>query len=572
MFSMGPVYQSFSKTSSDFFRGGGGMLWWIVGTSSFMIGFTAWAFTGGAAKIYETGTFILILFLCNVVAMVFCYFFVAVKYRQMRIITVMDGVRRRFGKFSEQFFTWLLLVTRIIYGGLGLYTIAVFMTGVFGISMSIQIVVLGAVVTFMTVIGGSWAAIASDFVQMLMVFIITILMAVLTVMHPQIGGITEFWNKIPSHHFNWTQFDRGSVIIFFFATLIINQLVQMNSLIDGASRYVFAKNGTDVKKALIIPIIGGFLMPIIWLIPPIGATMLFPNLAERYPQLNNPNEAAYIAMAVQLLPAGLLGLLVSAIFAASITTYTGMLTIVSGSFVKNFYVSLVKPSASEKEQIFVGRIVMLVYGVLWILVGLYFQHYKALPLFDLVLILAASIGLPVAVPLFLGILIKKTPSWTGWSSMLIGLVGAIVMRFILTDNMIKILWRCPDLNKNEIDDLNIAITTAVVAFLCFGWFFLSMLFYKKNDSEYVEQVDRFFKEMDTPISETENELDQDCDVRQYRVIANLCIIYGSFLLLLILIPNKLFGRFLIVICGGFMVGAGIILKLIGNHIKKRVLR
>ena len=47
MFFLGSIYKSFSKTSSDFFHGCGGMLWWVVGSSVFMTTFTAWAFTGG---------------------------------------------------------------------------------------------------------------------------------------------------------------------------------------------------------------------------------------------------------------------------------------------------------------------------------------------------------------------------------------------------------------------------------------------------------------------------------------------------------------------------------------------
>ena len=72
MLSLGPIYKSFSKTASDFFRGGGGMLWWVVGCSAFMNSFTAWSFTGGAAKAYETGTFFLVIFVCNIVALIFC--------------------------------------------------------------------------------------------------------------------------------------------------------------------------------------------------------------------------------------------------------------------------------------------------------------------------------------------------------------------------------------------------------------------------------------------------------------------------------------------------------------------
>ena len=146
MFLLGPIYKSFSKTSSDYFRGGGGMLWWVVGSSAFMTTFTAWAFTGGAAKAYETGTFFLVLFACNVLALNFCYHFVVAKYRQMRIITVMEGVRKRFGKTSEQMLTWLLILVKILYGGAMLYAIAVFMASVFNVPMHILIIGLGLII------------------------------------------------------------------------------------------------------------------------------------------------------------------------------------------------------------------------------------------------------------------------------------------------------------------------------------------------------------------------------------------------------------------------------------------
>jgi branched-subunit amino acid transport protein AzlD len=50
------------------------------------------------------------------------------------------------------------------------------------------------------------------------------------------------------------------------------------------------------------------------------AAVWHPDLASEYPGLNNPNEAAYVAMALDWLPAGLFGLLVCSIFAATVTS------------------------------------------------------------------------------------------------------------------------------------------------------------------------------------------------------------------------------------------------------------
>ena len=585
MFLLGPIYKSFSKTSSDFFRGGGGMLWWVVGSSAFMTTFTAWAFTGGAAKDYETGTFFLVIFVCNVLSLVFCYLFVVTKYRQMRIVTVMEGVRRRFGKTSEQMLTWLLVLVKVLYGGAMLYAIAIFMSSVFNVPMSIMIIGLGMIITLMTVFGGCWSATAGDFVQMIVVVIITVVMSVLTLM--KVGGIGAFLEAIPKKHLDWTLFDRPNVLVIFIITLFVNQCIQMNSLLEGAARFIFVKDGRSAKKAVLIQMAGLVLLPLIWIVPPMMAAVWHPNIAEEFPKLNNASEAAYVAMAMDLLPAGLFGLLVCGIFAATVTSLNSQLNVIGGSFVRNIYIQVIRPGASEKEQITVGRIFMLVYGAIWISLGLGFQQVKGLELFDLLLLIAAATVLPLTVPLFLGIFFKKTPPWAGWSTMVAGFVPAAILGLLFqfegfvqwlwqnpemtTAEVVRMIWQTADLTAREIGDLKIAITTGVVAAVCIGWFFMTMLFYRKDEKPYVNQVDEFFADMATPVLPNEHELgDHDNEARQRAVLGNLCFGYGIFILLLIFVPNEPDGRLIIFCCGAVITGIGLILKVLGKRSQKRV--
>lgn len=575
MFLLGPVYKSFSKTASDYFRGGGGMLWWVVGSSAFMTTFTAWSFTGGAAKAYETGTFFMLLYFCNFWALVFMYFFTAAKYRQMRVITAIEAVRKRFGGINEQVFTWLYIPTYVLFGGVWLYSISIFISGAFGINMEVLIIVLGVVVIAMTLFGGSWAATAGDFVQMLIVLIITIIMALMVFQHPDINGIRGLIDKLPSHHFDWTEFDRPGVIIFFAVTLLINQLIQMNSMTMGAARFVFVKNGRDSRKAVMISVLGFVLLTPIWMVPAVAATYFHPDLASEFPKLNNPNEAAYVAMAITLLPKGLLGLLICAIFAASMTTMNSQLNTSSGTFVRNFYIRIINKNASEARQILVGRLFIFFYGVIWIIVALTFRSMKGLKLFDLLLLIAASIGIPIAIPMFFGIFVKKTPSWTGWSTMLLGLIFSFILRMILKPDFIqglvgRFFTLDAPLSAREMDDLNIAITTAVLFAVCVSWFFLTMLFYREKNKRHTRQVDDFFEEMHTPI-DMENELpaEYESDSRQTKVMGNLCLVYGSFILLLVFIPNTLTSRFYIAACGIFMAGFGVMLRIYNIYLKRK---
>lgn len=572
MLSLGPIYKSFSKTASDFFRGGGGMLWWVVGCSAFMTTFSAWSFTGGAAKAYETGTFFLILFGCNIIALIVCLCFTAHKFRQMRVVTAVEGIRKRYGATSEQVYTWLPLIFACLMGGVGLYTVSVFMSGVFGVNMGTIIILLGVVMIGMTLIGGSWAATAGDFVQMLVVLVITVIMAVLTLRHDAIGGFSGLLQKVPDQHFEWTGFARPSIIAVFVVTLLINQITQMNSMLTGAARFIFVKDGKDARKAVLISIAGFLFLAPIWMIPALGAAVIFPDLSGMYSQLNNPNEAAYVAIAIELLPQGLLGLLVCGIFAASLTSMNSLLNVYSGMFVRNFYIRIVNPQATEMKQILVGRVFILIYGGIWIIGALLFKNIKSLELFDLILLAAASIGLPTAVPLTYGMFIKRTPEWTGWSTMVAGFVMSVTVRFVLTQEFMQNLWgREVPLTDRELGDLNIALTTGSIFLACNAWFFFSMLFYNRSKQDYRERVDAFFVELNTPIDRAvEHEPDYEGDKRQYSVLSSLCLAYGGATLLLVAVPNETSDRLLILCCGGFVALIGVVLRVIGKRLKPGV--
>ncbi|MDF7808680.1 hypothetical protein P4E94_14615 [Pontiellaceae bacterium B12219] len=358
------------------------------------------------------------------------------------------------------------------------------------------------------------------------------------------------------------------MIATFFVMLMINQIIQGNSMQTGAARYLFVKDGRDARKSAIVSVAGFILLPIVWIIPAIGAAIIFPDLSQSYPQLSNPNEAAYVAIAEELLPPGLLGLLVCGIFAASLTSMNSTLNSFSASFVRNFYIRVVEKDAREEKQILLGRIFIFVYGISWIIVALLFSQIKELQLFDLILIVAASIGLPASLPLMYGMFVKKTPAWTGWSTMIIGFIVSVIDRFALTDEFMQRIWgQVEPLTKRELGDLNIALTTGTIFFACTVWFFFTMLFHKYSHQEYKEEVDHFFKEMNTPIDRSvEHEPDYENDQRQYGVLANLCLAYGVLTLLLLAVPNEMKARMLILLCGGIVVVVGVVLRQIGKRI------
>src|SRR4029078_2963814 len=160
MLSMGWIFKRFIKNTSDYFRSGGEMLWWIVGAGAFMTNFSAVSFTGMAGKAYNDGPLVLVIFFGGAVGFLFNYLYFAPVFRQMRCVTAMDAVRKRFGAANEQFFTWLNIPIGMLYAAIWLNGLAVLLTPAFVLSMHVTIMVTGAVALVMSLVGGSWTSIA----------------------------------------------------------------------------------------------------------------------------------------------------------------------------------------------------------------------------------------------------------------------------------------------------------------------------------------------------------------------------------------------------------------------------
>jgi len=179
MASMGLVFKRFIKNTSDYFRSGGEMMWWIVGAGAFMTSFSAVTFTGMAGKAYEDGPVVMVIFIGNAVGFFFNWLYFAPVFRQMRCVTSMQAVRKRFGEVNEQFFTWIQIPTGVLYAAIWLNGLGVFVSAAFNRDLSETIIITGAVVVIMSMVGGSWTTTASDFVQLLLLMPITIVAAVL---------------------------------------------------------------------------------------------------------------------------------------------------------------------------------------------------------------------------------------------------------------------------------------------------------------------------------------------------------------------------------------------------------
>ena len=91
---LGFAFKSQVSDISEYFRGGGKMLWWMIGSTQFMVTFSAWTFTGAAAKAYEDGFAVAFIFAGNALAAYITSRFFAHRFRQLRIISPMQAIKQ----------------------------------------------------------------------------------------------------------------------------------------------------------------------------------------------------------------------------------------------------------------------------------------------------------------------------------------------------------------------------------------------------------------------------------------------------------------------------------------------
>ncbi len=555
MLTISWVFRRFVHNVSDYFRGGGKALWWMVGGSAFMVAFSAWTFTGAAGKAYTDGWPVAIIYVGNSVGFLINALYFAPRFRQLRVITAVQAIRQRFGRSSEQIFTWLQIPLGTLQAGIWLNALGVFFSAVFGIDLSATIVATGLVVLVIALVSGSWGVLASDFIQVLILMPVCLAVTVLALI--RLGGISGFIAHLPPAHLDLGQIFSQDFLWLWCLAMICKQINSTNNLFD-SSRYLCVKDSRHARWAGFLGA-GLFLIGIaIWFIPPMAARALFPDLGVLFPQLKNPEEAAFIAISREVMPVGMMGLLVSGIFAATMSSMDAGLNKNAGIFLKNFYQPQFQPHAEDRHLLNVGKIATGVLGIIVILVALKMSTLKGLGLFLLMQRVGILIGIPIIVPLLLGLIVRHTPPWSAWSTVLVGFICSLFLTDAVTAEWPARFFGVtgplgPDAKEYWTQSIQFFVNVIVGS----TWFFATKLFWRQTAPAYQADIETFFVQLRTPVNfDREEGAHNANDDRQSQAIGWLCLAYGSFVMLLAVIPNPLTGRLAFIGCGALVTFVG----------------
>lgn len=405
------VAKKSGKDTKSFFLSNRNMPWWLLGVSMVATTFAADTPNFVAGLVRQdgvSGNWIWWSFLLTGMLTVFFY---ARLWRKSGITTDLEFYELRYSGKSAAF----LRGFRAIY--LGVFFNIAIMANVclaaikighvmFGLSSIEVLLISSPVVVIYSALGGLKGVLLTDFVQFIIAMVGSIWATFYIVNMPEIGGIEKLLSTpaVAAKTAMLPDFSKPELLI---PLLIIPLAVQWWSVwYPGAEpggggyiaqRMLAAKNEKHATWATLFFNFAHYaLRPWPWIVIGLASIIIYPNLESlqtAFPNLDPSfvkNDLSYPAM-LTLLPAGLLGIVITSLIAAFMSTISTHLNWGSSYVVNDFYVRFIRKEASGKEQVAVGRTSTVVMMVLAALLALVLD--EARDGFNLLLSIGAGTGL-----------------------------------------------------------------------------------------------------------------------------------------------------------------------------------
>ncbi|MES2221073.1 MAG: hypothetical protein V4587_08920 [Acidobacteriota bacterium] len=409
MIAVGAVYSRHMRSADMYFAGGKQLPWWLGGISFVMSYLSAMSIIVYAGLGYQYGMVALTIYWTTVPAGLLTTWLFARRWRRAGVITPTQFLEDRFSPSIRQLFVWSGVPLKIIDESLKVVAIGIFVSAGLGISATTSMVTIGTTILIYSVAGGLWAVVVTDFVQFVLVTGGILLLLPLT--YRAAGGWTHFVHNVPHGFFHPVHSPYTSSYIVAFLVLSCLSLSGNWSLIQ---KFYSARSDREAVQM-------GWLASLLFLaLPPVW---IFTGMLARsfVSPIGFDPQTIYAHLAAQLLPYGMLGLIVAALFAATMSVLSSGYNVMSAVLTLDVYQRWMRPQAEHKELVLVGRLLTAVIGIIVLLLALAISYYR----WGIFNTMVAAFGFllpPTVLPLLAGLLSRRLSSAGALAGFVTGLV------------------------------------------------------------------------------------------------------------------------------------------------------
>jgi len=347
------------KDSSDYFLAGRNLPWWAIGASLIAANISAEQIIGMSGSAFVLGIAIGVYEWTAAVALVVVAKWLLPVFLKHQIYTMPQFLEQRFDHrvrnvmaiFWLGIYVFVNLTSILWLGALAVNTVT-------GLDLVWGLAGLGAFAIAYSIYGGLKAVALTDIIQVVLLILGGILIAIVSLNEVSggqgtIAGFNILLQKVPGHFDLIFTKDSPHYMDLPGISVLVGGMWIMHLSYWGFNQYIIqralaAKSTQEAQKGLAFAAFLKILMPLIIVLPGVAAVVLAPDL--------DAPDKAYPTV-LNLLPAGILGLVFAALIAAIVSSLASMMNSISTIFTMDIYRHLGKGKKSETQLVTVGRLV-----------------------------------------------------------------------------------------------------------------------------------------------------------------------------------------------------------------------
>jgi SSS family solute:Na+ symporter len=361
------------KNTNNYFLAGGKLPSWAIGLSILATLISSITFLAYPGSGYSSNWILLVQGLMVPIVLILFVGFIVPLYRHVIKLSAYEYFERRFGVFARMYSSVSFVLTHFSKMGTVFFLLALALSKMVGIDTVTWIWIVGAIVIFITLLGGMEAIVWLDVIQSIML-IMGGIVSLAIILSTSEGGPTAIWKvAMENGHIGFGPFDWDFVNLTFIVMVlngIFYAIQKYGTDQTIVQRYLTARSDKSAVKASLI---GVLLCVPVWAMFMFIGTALFSYYkisGDPLPVGINP-DAVFPFFIMTKLPVGVVGLVISALIAAAISTLDADLNCLSAICMQDYYIRL-RPDSTEKQRMVISKIFIILAGFGAIAVALFF--------------------------------------------------------------------------------------------------------------------------------------------------------------------------------------------------------
>ncbi|MBA2257874.1 MAG: sodium/solute symporter [Acidobacteria bacterium] len=400
----------------DLFAAGGNVPWWLTGISFYLTGFSAFTFVAYSEMAYRFGIVAMTLAWSAAVAMLAGTIFLAARWQRARIISPVEFLEARFNPVLRQVLAWTGIPLKVIDDGLKIYATGIFVSVGMGYDLRMSILVSGLVMLLYTFMGGLWAVMVTDYVQFI---VLTLGVVVLfPLVFSRLGSFDALFASAPA---DFASPVGGPITPLYVLAFYLLVMLSYNGNWAYAQRFYSVRDEGEARKAGLLAVGLMIIGPPLFILPAVAARTLMPELIVA----PNSPQYTYAALALEFLPAGLMGLMIAAMFSATMSTLSADYNVMASVITEDFYRRLIEPNASQRRLVLVGRLATVAVGALTVGIGMLLITTAQRGLFEVMVTVFGLFVGPMLVPMLAGLVSQRLTARGAAAGIVAGLISGV---------------------------------------------------------------------------------------------------------------------------------------------------